>query len=489
MNIMRNFRRVSSVAVVATTRGLSSKVKVATSINPTNNNKVGEYHMLSDAQAATAADNAARAFSSWKTSSFTVRSQLLLNVARILRARKLELANMAAVEMGKPLAEGAGEIEKCALICEYYAARAEEFLATEVVTQSHAMAPLTGSRNLITFSPMGTVLIIMPWNFPYWQVFRQAAPALAAGNTMLLKHASNVFGCAKAIESIFIEAGFDANVFQNLVISGSQASGLIGHVAVKGVAVTGSTPVGSKVGAAAGALIKPVVLELGGSDAYVILKDADIDAAVNACVAGRLLNCGQSCIGAKRFIAVESVHDEFLAKFTARLESTVIGDPLNVNTKMGPMVNPEARAEIHQQVLDSVSKGAKCVTGGVIPTGVGAFYPPTVLCDVKPGQVAYHDELFGPVASVIKAKDEAEAIFIANDTAFGLGSAVFTRDLQRGEYIATHLLDAGLSFVNDFVKSHQALPFGGVKTSGIGRECSSYGIKAFVNIKTVVVKQ
>jgi succinate-semialdehyde dehydrogenase/glutarate-semialdehyde dehydrogenase len=437
------------------TRITARPISTAQSINPANDEIVSEWNLLSDAEAAAVADRSATAFVSWKDTSFDHRGQLLHNMAAILRSRKDELSRLAAVEMGKAVAEGGGEIEKCALICEYYAERAEEFLSPEIVTQEHAIAPLPGMKNYIAFKPMGTVFIIMPWNFPFWQVFRQAAPALSAGNTMLLKHASNVFGCANAMEEIAREAGFPEDVFRNLPISGSQASRLISHPAVKGVAVTGSTPVGEKVGAAAGGMIKPHVLELGGSDPYVILDDADIDAAAAACAAGRMLNCGQSCIGAKRFICVDKIHDEFLDKFSTLLSATKVGDPLLPETRMGPMVNKGAREEIHQQVLDSVAKGARIVTGGEIPDGVGAFYPPTVLADVNDSQVAYHEELFGPVASVIRAADTDQAIHIANDTCFGLGGAVFTRDVSKGEAIARDQIDAGLCFVNDFVKSHQ----------------------------------
>jgi len=305
---------------------------------------------------------------------------------------------------------------------------------------------------------------------------------------MLLKHASNVFGCAEEIEKIFTEAGCPKDVFQNIPISGSQVASVIAHPDVKAVAVTGSTPVGAQVGAAAGAMIKPHVLELGGSDAYVICEDADIDLAVSACTSGRILNCGQSCIGAKRFVVVEPLYEAFLEKFKASMGATVVGDPLDSATGMGPMVNKPAREEIHQQVLDSVAKGAVVALGGEIPDGPGAFYPPTIVANVSKGMPAYSEEFFGPVASVIKAKDEADAIFIANDTSFGLGAGVFTQDKEKGERIASEELEAGLCFVNDFVKSHQALPFGGVKESGVGRECSHYGIKEFVNIKTVVVK-
>lgn len=458
------------------------------SINPSTGVLLAEYPLWSDTQAAAAAEGSAKAFASWKHSSFAERSNYLLNAANILRARKPELAQLIAVEMGKPLFEAEGEIEKCAAVCEYYSEFAEEFLQPRSIgTDDAGKAPLPGTKHQVWYQPLGAVLIIMPWNFPFWQVFRQASTALSAGNTMLLKHAPNVFGCAEAIESIFLEAGFPKGVFQNVPISGPQASDLISHHDVKAVALTGSTPVGALVGAAAGKNIKPQVLELGGSDPYIVLEDADLDAAATACVGSRLMNCGQSCVGAKRFIVVDSVYDEFAAKFVAKMQAYTPGDPLAAGATLGPMVHKAAQTNIHAQVQKSVAAGAELLLGGVLPEGPGSFYPPTVLSEVGPECPAYREEFFGPVASLLRAKDEAEAVAIANDTDFGLGAGVFTRDEARGERVAAQL-DAGLVFVNDCVKSHQALPFGGIKRSGVGRECSDVGIRTFVNIKTVVVR-
>lgn len=459
------------------------------SVNPTSGAIVATYPLWNDDDAAAAAERAAVEFrTSWRKTTFAERSAILRSAATLLRARKQSLSELMAVEMGKPLGEGGGEIEKSASILEYYAARAEEFLTPELVTPEAAMAALPGSRHMVKFTPLGTVLAVMPWNFPFWQVFRQAATALSAGNTMLLKHAPNVFGAAFEIERIFRDAGLPHDAFQTVPISNAQTERLINHPAIKAVAFTGSTPVGQKVGGIAGAKLKPHVLELGGSDAYVILEDADLEQAVAACAAGRLLNCGQSCIGAKRFVVVAALHDAFLERIAERMGGVAVVDPLDPKSGMGPMVSRRARDSIHAQVSASVAQGAKVAIGGEVPPGPGAFYPPTVLFDVGVGQPAYHEELFGPVASVIKAEDEVDAIRIANDTSYGLGAAVFTRDTQRGERIASEELEAGLCFVNDFVKSHQALPFGGVKQSGVGRECASYGIKEFVNVKTVVVK-
>ena len=328
----------------------------------------------------------------------------------------------------------------------------------------------------------------MPWNFPFWQVFRFAAPTLMAGNTAVLKHASNVPGCSMAIEEIFREAGFPENVFRSLLIGSDMVEKVIKHKAIKGVSLTGSTPAGKSVASLAGAELKKCVLELGGSDPYLILKDADLELAAKKCAAGRLLNAGQSCIGAKRFIVEEAVYAHFLELFTHEMNAAQFGDPFDEESTMGPMAREDLRDELHQQVVDSVNEGAEVIIGGEIPHRKGAFYPPTILENVKPGMPAYEEELFGPVASVIKVKDQEEAIRVANDTDFGLGAAVFTQNLKKGEHIAEIELEAGACFVNDFVKSDPRLPFGGIKTSGFGRELSVHGIKEFMNVKTVFVK-
>lgn len=406
-------------------------------------------------------------------------------LAAVLRKNSDAYCKLMAVEMGKIPAEAKGEVEKCAFICEYFADRAEGFLQPELVDTG--LRADKGEKSFVTFNPLGVVLIVMPWNFPFWQVVRQAATALSVGNTMVLKHASNVFGCAAALEEAFLEAGFPADAFRNAPVAGRQVGALIDHPLVRAVAVTGSTPVGKQVGARAGGLVKPCVLELGGSDPYLILEDADLEHTVKSCVAGRLLNAGQSCIGAKRFVVHESVHNEFVDRMVEAMRPTVTGHPLDAATTMGPMSSVPLRDELHQQVRDSVEAGAKAVLGGM--PGVGAVYPPTVLTGVKPGMPAFEEELFGPAASVIKVKDEAEGIEVANEgTVFGLGAAVFTQDIARGERIASTELYSGMAFVNDFVKSDPRLPFGGVKESGVGRECGQYGLKEFVNIKTVVVK-
>jgi succinate-semialdehyde dehydrogenase/glutarate-semialdehyde dehydrogenase len=386
-----------------------------------------------------------------------------------------------AVEMGKVLREGIAEIEKCAWVCDYYAVNAENFLENEIFETDF-------SKSYVSYQPLGTILAVMPWNFPFWQVFRFAAPTLMAGNTAVLKHASNVPGCSVAIEDLFREAGFPENAFRSLLIKSNQVEAVIKHRAVKGVSLTGSTPAGKSVASIAGNALKKCVLELGGSDPYLILEDADLKSAAEICSAGRLLNAGQSCIGAKRFIVIDKVYSEFLEYFTHEMNNAVFGDPCDSETTMGPLARTNLRDELHQQVADSVQKGAEVVIGGAIPERKGAYYPPTILENVKPGMPAYDEELFGPVASVIRVKDEKEAIRVANDTVFGLGAAVFTKDVKRGERIAETQLQAGCCFVNDFVKSDPRLPFGGIKESGFGRELSSHGIKEFMNVKTVVLK-
>jgi succinate-semialdehyde dehydrogenase/glutarate-semialdehyde dehydrogenase len=332
------------------------------------------------------------------------------------------------------------------------------------------------------------ILAVMPWNFPFWQVFRFAAPALMAGNAGVLKHASNVPGCALAIAEIFRQAGFPEHLFATLLIGSAQVDAVIEHPLVKAVTLTGSTPAGQAVASKAGAMIKKTVLELGGSDAYVILADADIEAAVRTCVASRLINSGQSCIAAKRFIVVESIRKHVEACFVAEMQAARMGDPLEEEITMGPLARHDLRDDLYQQVQASIARGAQCLLGGTIPEGQGAFYPPTVLTHVSKGMPAYDEELFGPVAAIIAVPDEAEAIRVANDSVFGLGAAVFTQDKAKGERLAAQELEAGCCFVNALVRSDPRLPFGGVKASGYGRELSHYGIKEFVNIKTVYVQ-
>jgi len=422
-----------------------------------------------------------RAFGDWRRTSFPERAKLVRQAAAVLRRRQGEFADLMTAEMGKTLKEGRAEIEKCAFNCEHYAENAERYLAREPVD-------LGGPKAFVTFNPLGVVLAVMPWNFPFWQVFRFAAPALMAGNGAVLKHASNVPGCALAIESVFHEAGFPENLFRTLLVPSRDVQALIEDPAIAAVTLTGSVGAGRQVAGAAGAVLKKSVLELGGSDAYLVLEDADIGQAAQVCAAARMVNGGQSCIAGKRFIVVSSVREAFERAFTEAMRAYAMGDPRSEGTKLGPLQSATARDEIHEQVLESVERGARLLIGGEIPDRPGAWYPATVLADVRPGMPAYDEEVFGPVAAIIEAADEADAIRIANASRFGLGSGVLTRDLARGERIAAEALEAGMSFVNANVRSDPRMPFGGVKESGYGRECSSFGIREFTNVKSVLVE-
>ena len=451
------------------------------SINPATEEVVQQYTKLSPAQTLKKIERAHKQYQTWRKVSMEEKAKLMNNVANVLRKNKEKYALLATLEMGKPINEARSEVEKCAWVCEYYAEKASEFLTDEHIATD-------ASSSYITYTPLGVILAVMPWNFPYWQVFRFAAPALMAGNVGLLKHASNVPGCAEAIEDIFREAGFPEGAFCNLLIGSDQVEMVIEHPYVKAATLTGSEKAGSAVGGTAGKHIKKTVLELGGSDAYLILDDADLEHAANVCTQSRLLNTGQSCIGAKRFIVMESVYNDFLARFKQKMAAAIMGDPTDEKTTIGPLARTDLRDELHQQVQKSIEKGAVCILGGSVPDVKGAFYPPTILIDIKPGMPAYEEEFFGPVASVFKVKNEAEAIRIANDSQFGLGAAVFTTDIKRGERIAAEDLEAGSCFVNGLVKSDPRLPFGGIKISGYGRELSYLGIREFTNIKTVWVK-
>ena len=451
------------------------------SINPANNKKINSYEEISKDSINQIIDSSFNTFLEWRNKSFSYRAKKMRHLAELLKQKKDLLGLLMTKEMGKPIKQSIAEAEKCAWVCEYYADNAEKFLSQKEI-------PTGSTKSFISFQPIGIVLAIMPWNFPFWQVFRFASPALMAGNVGILKHASNVQGCAIEIEKLFLEAGFPKFAFSNLVIGSKKVSNVIKNSKISAVTLTGSTPAGKSVASLAGSLLKKTVLELGGNDPYVILEDADLDNAVKSCIAGRMLNAGQSCIAAKRFIVIQSSLKEFIDKVHNEIKKMKMGDPINPDINIGPMVNNIARDELHQQVLISIEKGAKLLFGGKIPQLDGAFYPPTLLVDVEPGMPAFDDELFGPVAVVISAKDQSHAIELANKTNFGLGAAIFTRDLDKGENIATKELEAGSCFVNDFVKSDPRLPFGGIKESGYGRELSEFGIQEFVNIKSVVVQ-
>ncbi len=452
-----------------------------TSINPATGDVLQTYEEMSPQQVDEIIGQVHQAFAEWRRVSIPERAGLMKKAAARLRERSQEYARLMAREMGKPIREGRAEAEKCAWVCDYYAEKTEEFLQPEFI-------PTDAGKSYVTFNPLGVVLAVMPWNFPFWQVFRFAAPALMAGNVAVLKHASNVPGCALAIEEIFREVGFPENVFRTLLVGSPRVERIIEHPLVKAVTLTGSTPAGRAVARKAGEMLKKTVLELGGSDPYLILEDADLSATVATCVASRLINSGQSCIAAKRFIVVEAIREEFEQQFVELMRTKTMGDPLDEGTDIGPQARHDLRDELHRQVVQSLEKGARCLLGGEIPPGKGAFYPPTVLTDVRPGMPAFDEETFGPVAAIIPVRDEAEAIQVANNSPFGLGAAVFSRDVARAERIAAEELEAGCCFVNAFVKSDPRLPFGGIKESGYGRELSHYGIKEFLNIKTVYIK-
>jgi len=450
------------------------------SVNPVNGRIIKKYRPHSAKQVDQKIKQTQKAWLSWRKTAHKERADRLTEMALVLQKRKKELAILMAQEMGKPISQGVSEIEKCASVCEYYAANAAKFLADQAVETD-------ASKSFVTFQPIGVVLAIMPWNFPFWQVFRFLAPALAAGNCGVLKHASNVPGCALAIEDIVRQAGFPASVFQTLLAESTTVEKIIENPLIQAVTLTGSTNAGKMVAQKAASLIKKTVLELGGSDGYVILADADLEKAAEICVDSRIINSGQSCIAAKRFIVVKSVEKQFTKMFVNKMKAKRLGDPMDTTTDIGPQARVDLRNALHEQVKLSVKKGAKPVLGAILPKGKNAFYPATVLTKVKPGMPAYDEELFGPVAAIITAKDEADAIRIANDTNFGLGAAVFTQDQKKAEKIATTQLQAGACFVNSLVKSDPRLPFGGIKQSGYGRELGLFGIHEFVNIKTVYI--
>ena len=420
------------------------------------------------------------AWPAWRDTPFARRGELMKKAAEVLHRHREEYARLMALEMGKPVTEGRAEAEKCAWVCEYYAESAERFLAPEP-------AESDGSRAYVAFRPLGPVLAVMPWNFPFWQVFRFAAPALMAGNVALLKHSSNVPLCALAIEEVFHRAGFPENLFRTLMIGSRQVEGVIEDELVKAVTLTGSEEAGRKVAAAAGRMLKKTVLELGGSDPFIVLADADLEETARTAARARCINSGQSCIAAKRFIVEAGVYGEFMERFTRVMAGLVVGDPLDETTQVGPQAREDLMRELHAQVEDSVAAGAELVLGGKPLERQGYFYPPTILAGVRPGMRAYHEEFFGPVASVIRVADPEEAVRVANDSPFGLGGSVWTRDTRKGEEVAARV-ETGAVFVNGLVKSDPRLPFGGVKRSGYGRELSAFGIREFVNIQTVWVK-
>jgi succinate-semialdehyde dehydrogenase / glutarate-semialdehyde dehydrogenase len=449
------------------------------SVNPATGTILTEYPDHDDAELARRLAASTAAFPLWRSRSFAERGAVVRATATRLRARRDELARLMTLEMGKPIAQAEAEVEKCAWVCEHFAQHAEHDLAPQPVASD-------ATRSYVRCDPLGAVLAVMPWNFPFWQVFRCAAPALMAGNVVLLKHASNVPGCALAIEDVFREAGLPPGAFVTLLVPAAAVPGIVAHDAVAAVSLTGSEPAGAAVAAVAGHALKKCVLELGGSDPFIVLADADVERVAPAAVNARLLNNGQSCIAAKRFIVEAPLYDRFAAAFMHHMRSATAGDPLDRTVTLGPLARPDLRDELHAQVTRSVAAGAVLLAGGTVPGGPGAFYPATVLGEVQPGMAAFEEETFGPVAALIRARNAQHAVALANRSRYALGASVWSADAAKAEGLARDI-EAGQVFVNGIVKSDPRLPFGGIKRSGYGRELSAVGIREFVNLKTVWV--
>ena len=452
------------------------------SVNPATGERYATYDAHTPEQAAERLDHCREAFSSWSRTPLAGRTAVLRRAAVLLRVRRDSLATLATREMGKTLVSSAAEVDKCALCCEHYATHAAVLLADEPVP---AAAGETQAMH-VQFDPLGVLLAIMPWNFPYWQAFRAAAPALAAGNTVALKHASNVSGCALAMQQLWLDAGLPEHAFTVLLVQGAQASALAAHPAVAALTLTGSEGAGAEVASVAGRALKKIVLELGGSDPFIVLADADVLTAAKHAAAARTINNGQSCIAAKRFIVDERVAEEFEHVFAAELAALRVGDPMDRTTDVGPLARPDLADDLERQVRQSVAAGAKLMLGGVRPAGPGSFYPVTLLTGVTPGMPAFDEETFGPLAAVIRAHDTAEAIALANHSRYGLAASVWTANVDAVPELAK-ALEVGGVFVNATVRSDPRLPFGGVKLSGHGRELGGFGIREFVNVKTVWV--
>ncbi|MBC8173902.1 MAG: NAD-dependent succinate-semialdehyde dehydrogenase [Chitinophagales bacterium] len=451
-------------------------MRIFQSINPFDQSVIAEHEVFTDEKIGSALENSETAFQFWKQTALPQRSDLFKKLAETLRTNKEKYALNISLEMGKILKESKAEVEKCAVCCEYYAEHGEAFLKDEIIKSD-------AHKSLVAFDPIGAVFAVMPWNFPFWQVIRFAVPAIMAGNVGLLKHAKNVTQCALHLQEAFLEAGFPENIFQVLIIESSQSEKIIQHDIVQGVTLTGSEGAGASVASIAGKCIKKTVMELGGSDAFIVLDDADILQAAKIATQSRMQNAGQSCIAAKRFIVIEKIKDDFLAAFKSEVEKIKQGDQLDENTTMGPLSSLKSADDLEQQQNKSINKGAEVITGA---KRMDANYQPTILTNIKRGMPAYQEELFGPVASVITAKDADDAITIANDHRYGLGATLFTRDLDKAYHLARKI-QAGSVFINAMVKSDPRLPFGGVKKSGYGRELSYYGMKEFTNIKTVYI--
>ncbi|MFC4171093.1 NAD-dependent succinate-semialdehyde dehydrogenase [Microvirga sp. GCM10011540] len=447
------------------------------SVNPATGKVIASFEEYQPDDIEQALEEASQAQRAWARVPVSERVRLLTKAAEVLRSRKAHYASLITSEMGKPILEAEAEVEKCAWNCDFYAAQAEGFLAPEQV-------PSNASESMVVFDPLGVILAIMPWNYPFWQLFRFLAPALAAGNGAVLKHASNVPQCALAIEEVLRDAGAPTGLFRTLIVGASAVEGLIEDPRIAAVTLTGSTEVGSLVASQAGRQIKKQVLELGGSDPFIVLADADVEAAAAVAVRARFLNVGQSCIAAKRFIVEESVADAFAAALCAKVEALVVDDPMRRDCNIGPMARANLRDDLHSQVERSVAAGAELLTGGHPLDRPGFYYAPTVLDRVTPDMAAFVEETFGPAAAIIRVRNAEEAVELANRTEFGLGAALWTGDLERARVLARRI-EAGAVFINGMVASDPRLPFGGIKKSGYGRELGVFGIREFTNIKTI----
>ena len=447
------------------------------SINPATGDVIKTYPEMSDAEVDRALAQAQAAYEQWRETTFAERAEKVHNIASYLRAHRDEIAKVATLEMGKPIGQAQAEVEKSAWGCDWYADNAERLLADDHIAT-------TAADSFVAYTPIGVILAVMPWNFPFWQVFRPIAPAMMAGNALVLKHSSNVPQCALAIEKVMDAAGFPEGLFRTLLISGGKVNRVIDDPRIRLVTLTGSDDAGSKVAAAAGHALKKTVLELGGSDPYIVLADADLDAAAKTGAVARNQNSGQSCIAAKRFLVVESVADEFQRKFAEAVKAMKVGDPMDPSTNVGPLAREDLCDALDRQVKESVKQGAKVVIGGERLNRPGYFFAPTILTDVTPRMTVFREETFGPVAAIIRVKDADEAIRLANDSVFGLGASIWSRDVAKAQQLARRI-ESGQVFINAMVASDPRLPFGGVKRSGYGRELSAFGIRELVNIQTI----
>ena len=454
-----------------------------TTVNPTTGESLHTYTLMDSSQAKQVVEASHQAFLEWRLKSLEQRAKTVKAIGEALKAHKDELADLMVKEMGKPPEQARQEVDLCAGICDYTAENGPTKLADE------ERKPGNGERGFITYSPMGVIYGIQPWNFPAYQVVRYSIANIMAGNSVLLKHAENVTGSGLLLEKIYREAGLPENVFRTLVISHDVSDEVIAHKAVRGVTLTGSDGAGRKVAAKAAEHLKKTVLELGSNDAFLVLDDADLEVAVNTCVQGRIFNGGQTCVAAKRFVVTDANYEAFKERFVEKMKSLKVGDPNDSDTDLGPMARVDLRDALHEQVEQSVSKGAKILCGGEKPMGKGAFYPVTVLDNVTPGQPAYDDELFGPVAALIRAKDDEDAMRIANDSRYGLGGGIISKDTKRATELASKYFDTGMVFINGFGVATPEMPFGGVKDSGYGREHGGFGMHEFVNAKSVIVVQ